>query len=807
MGVHDLWQVLEPVARKVHLEELKGQVIAVDLSGWIVESQRVQATHNTSKYMHLRNLFFRCSKLLGYGMDLVFVLEGNAPDVKGETLSQRSKLYYPEIRDSRRGGSRPRLRALSEQCRELLSIMGLHCVQSLGEAEATCAALNKKKLVDACMTEDSDVFLYGATLVYRGVDIDDKDPHVLAYKMSDIESQLNLTREKLIAVALLAGCDYFPGVQGVGKETAIKLFSKLGDVDILERFKSWNTDSKFEQLQNKADVIMRKPRHCNVCHHPGTPKAHTEEGCENCKTEKRCKVLSEKDARCTCRWHETDSVKREWKLELDVRKKAMATAQFPPEEVVQEFLCDQVEFHSLDGSWKQPELSPFQEFMQKMLFWEPSESHEKLFPLLTRWHLLHVDRPCRTLKAERIVKLRNIRNVPLYEVLWSQEQCEGTVPEGDASGTTTLEPQQLFRQCYPALVDQFLEEVNAKKATKKTAKNTKDIREFFKVKAKSKANKPESQSQEQVQPDLVEDTKNKTGGNCNVENEEVKEHERGELANLNKEQSQPVIAGKLKQSTETEQKAEKLTRLRQTEKKHVTRTQKPVPEPTAEITHFFGSPGKKGIGDDSLAEYTVPLAERIRRKEVHSSRKDARKIDGMSDLEISLQEPTPPELQSPTKASREEVLSGHDCSPPKRKLVSPKPSPRMDAKTESLRVEPEAQFTNLRSPNTLRNDQSTTTGKSVRCLFPVECHTAAVKDDLTSPAELENCSSQRCCSVAASSFESTPISAMRERRSRREHTPTESDYDPSKSLFSSFENQSSLNRETHSIIEISDEES
>ncbi len=47
---------------------------------------------------------------------------------------------------------------------------------------------------------------------------------------------LGLTRRNMIALALLLGCDYLPaGVPGVGKETAVKLFTSLPGVDLLDR--------------------------------------------------------------------------------------------------------------------------------------------------------------------------------------------------------------------------------------------------------------------------------------------------------------------------------------------------------------------------------------------------------------------------------------------------------------------------------------------------------------------------------------------------------------------------------------------
>lgn len=40
-------------------------------------------------------------------------------------------------------------------------------LQSPGEGEAMCAALNKAGIVDACATFDGDVLLFGAHTVYH----------------------------------------------------------------------------------------------------------------------------------------------------------------------------------------------------------------------------------------------------------------------------------------------------------------------------------------------------------------------------------------------------------------------------------------------------------------------------------------------------------------------------------------------------------------------------------------------------------------------------------------------------------------
>jgi len=55
--------------------------------------------------------------------------------------------------------------------------------------------------------------------------------------MHDIKEQLHLDRERLVALAVLLGCDYLPkGVPCVGRDMAMKFISSLPAVDcVLER--------------------------------------------------------------------------------------------------------------------------------------------------------------------------------------------------------------------------------------------------------------------------------------------------------------------------------------------------------------------------------------------------------------------------------------------------------------------------------------------------------------------------------------------------------------------------------------------
>ncbi|KAJ7392253.1 hypothetical protein OS493_013632 [Desmophyllum pertusum] len=106
----------------------------------------------------------------------------------------------------------------------LIKSFGVPCIESTGEAEALCAWLDLHQIVDGCITNDGDAFLYGARTVYKDLCISGKDASVQCYKIEEIETKLNLNRQKLVALGILLGCDYLPqGVAGVGKQKAMKL--------------------------------------------------------------------------------------------------------------------------------------------------------------------------------------------------------------------------------------------------------------------------------------------------------------------------------------------------------------------------------------------------------------------------------------------------------------------------------------------------------------------------------------------------------------------------------------------------------
>lgn len=126
-----------------------------------------------------------------------------------------------------------------EEAKELLRLFGIPYIDASGEAEAQCALLEKLKLTEGTITDDSDVWLFGAQHVYRYFFSDDK--YVMQYKMSEIEYHIRMNLENLVCFAMLVGSDYTDGIMNVGPVTALEILSEFpGEgLDPLIKFKNW----------------------------------------------------------------------------------------------------------------------------------------------------------------------------------------------------------------------------------------------------------------------------------------------------------------------------------------------------------------------------------------------------------------------------------------------------------------------------------------------------------------------------------------------------------------------------------------
>lgn len=83
---------------------------------------------------------------------------------------------------------------------------------------------------------------------------------VMCYEMSNIEKHFGLSRDSLIALALMLGCDYVPeGVHGIGRQTVVKLIEEKKGVNLLERISWWkSSEFDFAKLGPIESIVYKK---------------------------------------------------------------------------------------------------------------------------------------------------------------------------------------------------------------------------------------------------------------------------------------------------------------------------------------------------------------------------------------------------------------------------------------------------------------------------------------------------------------------------------------------------------------------
>ncbi|GAA5811283.1 hypothetical protein MFLAVUS_004716 [Mucor flavus] len=207
--------------------------------------------------------------------------------VRTELNNDMQQLYHQQKKDL--GNSDQITDQMVQDIQHLLELFGVPFVASPMEAEAQCAELEKLGLIDGTVTDDSDAFLFGSSLVYKNMF--NQQRLVECYQKQDIEKEMALNRKKLIQLGFLLGTDYTEGIAGVGPVAAMEILHEFsaGDDDEedlkvpLQKFKQWyeglvDTTPFQKKFRSKHDVLeipedFPNPLVVDAYYHPTVDKS------------------------------------------------------------------------------------------------------------------------------------------------------------------------------------------------------------------------------------------------------------------------------------------------------------------------------------------------------------------------------------------------------------------------------------------------------------------------------------------------------------------------------------------------------
>jgi holliday junction resolvase YEN1 len=230
--------------------------IAIDVAIWNFQTQ---FGGQGGKNPALRTFFFRLVKLLALPIHPVFVYDG-----KNKPLTKRGKTV-----------SRYGMNIESRMSKKLVSLFHFPCHEAPGEAEAECALLQRKGIVDAVMTQDVDALMFGCGLTFRdwsregaGRKGNGTPTHVSVFEVEKVKKvSRGLDANAMILVAMLSGGDYNEdGVAGIGCTLACEIARAGFGTDLLEAVRAkdeeaireWRERLQYELETNESGYFKAK---------------------------------------------------------------------------------------------------------------------------------------------------------------------------------------------------------------------------------------------------------------------------------------------------------------------------------------------------------------------------------------------------------------------------------------------------------------------------------------------------------------------------------------------------------------------
>ncbi|KAJ7611842.1 PIN domain-like protein [Roridomyces roridus] len=219
MGIPGLWPLVESTAQVMSFADLcviegfiqqtrsTGTIIiGVDAGLWMAQSQSVfhKPQHSQmGQNPELRVLFYKLGALNQVGCQALFVFDG--PE-------------RPSVKRNKQVKAKPHW--LVKEFTQLIELFGFHHHTAPGEADAELAYLNRFGHIDAILSDDSDVTLFGGGRIIRRFNRDE----ITVYTAVALETGMGLTQGGLLLIALFSGGDYNPGgIIGCGIKTAYAL--------------------------------------------------------------------------------------------------------------------------------------------------------------------------------------------------------------------------------------------------------------------------------------------------------------------------------------------------------------------------------------------------------------------------------------------------------------------------------------------------------------------------------------------------------------------------------------------------------
>jgi len=231
MGVHLLQTFISSLndksIKEQHLNAFAGKTISVDISIYLY---RFKEMGNL-----LENIYLMCSIFRYYNITAVFIFDGKPSNIKNETAYKRKQekkhalqefnVLKKEFKRAKKEDKKKMELQMDilrkkfivitkddiKQTQNLLNAYGMTYITAKREADELCGALNKE--IYACLTEDTDIMVYGCTRIFRYFSL--MKHTVVVYNMAQIRHNLQMSLSEFQELCVCSGNDYIKSKKNI----------------------------------------------------------------------------------------------------------------------------------------------------------------------------------------------------------------------------------------------------------------------------------------------------------------------------------------------------------------------------------------------------------------------------------------------------------------------------------------------------------------------------------------------------------------------------------------------------------------
>ena len=277
MGIPNLNKFLTKKCQKSitkhPLGDLKNKTLVIDASIYLYKF--------AGQNKLIENFYAMISLLLFYEIVPIFVFDGKPPKEKKELIKERrlnkfkAESKYNELQEMINdtelskheiveiNNEMEKLKTQFIRIKEsdvntvkhLLDLFGVNYYDAMGEADILCAQIVNNNQAWGCMSEDTDLFVYGCKNVIRYISI--THHNVINYHLPSILEELDMSFDDFRKIMVISGTDYNMN-QKTSLAQTLTYYEKYRENGESMDFYEWlNTNTSYIYDMNSLNNVMK----------------------------------------------------------------------------------------------------------------------------------------------------------------------------------------------------------------------------------------------------------------------------------------------------------------------------------------------------------------------------------------------------------------------------------------------------------------------------------------------------------------------------------------------------------------------